>query len=151
MKTVGEILHGKGHDIWWVAPDDSVLDALKLMAQKNVGAVLVLDASHLVGILSERDFARKVALEGISAQDTRVAEIMTERVMCVPTDETLDRCMVLMTIKRIRHLPITENNKLVGLISIGDVVKTIISEQGARISELEEHIERFGDYLWGYE
>ncbi len=142
MKTVGQLLGNKGYDIWSVAPDDSVLDALKLMAEKNVGAVLVLAAGNLAGILSERDFARKVALEGITAKDTRVWEIMTERVICVRSDQAIAECMTLMTNKRIRHLPVLESNQLVGVISIGDVVKTIITEQ-------EAIIEGFKDYMWG--
>ena len=142
MKTVGQLLESKGYDIWSVAPDDSVLDALKLMAEKNVGAVLVLAAGNLAGILSERDFARKVALEGITAKDTRVWEIMTERVICVRSDQAIAECMTLMTNKRIRHLPVLESNQLVGVISIGDVVKTIITEQ-------EAIIEGFEDYMWG--
>lgn len=142
MRTVGQLLESKGYDIWSVSPDDSVLDALKLMAEKNVGAVLVLAAGNLAGILSERDFARKVALEGISAKDTRVWEIMTERVICMRSDQAIAECMTLMTDKRIRHLPVLENNQLVGVISIGDVVKTIITEQ-------EAIIEGFRDYMWG--
>jgi CBS domain-containing protein len=142
MKTAGQLLESKGYDVWSVAPDDSVLDALKLMAEKNVGAVLVLAAGNLAGILSERDFARKVALEGISAKDTRVWEIMTERVICVRSDQAIAECMTLMTNKRIRHLPVLESNQLVGVISIGDVVKTIITEQ-------EAIIEGFKDYMWG--
>jgi IMP dehydrogenase len=142
MKTVGQLLEGKGYDIWSVAPDDSVLEALRLMAEKNVGAVLVLAAGNLAGILSERDFARKVALEGIAAKDTRVWEIMTERVICVRSDQAIAECMTLMTDRRIRHLPVLESNQLVGVISIGDVVKTIITEQ-------EAIIEGFSDYMWG--
>ena len=142
MKTVGQLLESKGYDIWSVAPEDSVLDALKLMAEKNVGAVLVLAAGNLAGILSERDFARKVALEGITAKDTRVWEIMTERVICVRSDQAIAECMTLMTDRRIRHLPVLESNQLVGVISIGDVVKTIITEQ-------EAIIEGFEDYMWG--
>lgn len=144
MRTVGQLLDGKGRDIWSVAPEDTVLDALKLMAEKNVGAVLVLGAGNLRGIVSERDFARRVALEGIAAEDTRVWEIMTEQVICVRTDQSIAECMQLMTDKRIRHLPVLENNQLIGVISIGDVVKAIITEQ-------EAIIEGFRDYMWGTE
>jgi CBS domain-containing protein len=144
MRTVGQLLDGKGRDIWSVSPEDSVLDALKLMAEKNVGAVLVLSAGNLRGILSERDFARRVALEGIAPHDTRVWEIMTERVICVRTDQAIAECMRLMTDKRIRHLPVLDSNQLVGVISIGDVVKAIITEQ-------EAIIEGFKDYMWGTE
>ena len=149
MKTVGELLQGKGYDIWSVAPDDTVLDALKLLADKNVGAVLVLAAGNLAGILSERDFARKVALKGRLARDTRVWEIMTERVICVRNDQSIEECMALMTDRRIRHLPVLEKNQLIGLISIGDVVKDIISEQEVLISQLETRVERFQDVFWG--
>jgi CBS domain-containing protein len=144
MKTVAQLLDDKGCDIWSIAPEDSVLDALRLMAKRNVGAVLVLAAGNLRGIVSERDFARRVALEGISAEDTRVWEIMTENVICVRADQAIAECMVLMTDKRIRHLPVLENNQLVGVISIGDVVKAIITEQ-------EAIIEGFKDYMWGTE
>ncbi len=142
MKTVGQILQNKGYDIWSVNPDDLVLDALRLMAEKNVGAVLVLAAGNLAGILSERDFARKVALETITASETRVWEIMTQRVISVRTDQSIGECMTLMTNKRIRHLPVLENNQLIGVISIGDVIKAIISEQ-------QTIIDQFKDYLWG--
>ena len=142
MKTVGQLLQSKGYDVWSVAPDDLVLDALKLMAEKNIGAVLVLAAGNLAGILSERDFARKVVLESISATDTRVWEIMTERVISVRVDQSIGECMTLMTNKRVRHLPVLENNQLIGVISIGDVIKAIISEQ-------EAIIDQFKDYLWG--
>ena len=142
MKTVGQLLQHKGNEIWSVAPDDSVFDALKLMADKNVGAVLVLAAGNLAGILSERDFARKVALEGAIAKNTRVCEIMTEEVICVRTGQGIGECMALMTDNHIRHLPVLENNQLIGVISIGDVVKAIVTEQGAIIKQ-------FGDYMWG--
>jgi CBS domain-containing protein len=148
MKTVGELLESKGYDVWSVAPDDSVLDALRLMADKNVGAVLVLAAGNLAGILSERDFARKVARKGITAADTRVWEIMTERVICVRSDQSIEECMMLMTNRRIRHLPVLDKNQLIGLISIGDVVKDIISRQEAIISHLETRVERFEDVFW---
>jgi CBS domain-containing protein len=144
VKTVGQLLDGKGYDIWSVAPEDSVLDALRLMAERNVGAVLVLAAGNLRGIVSERDFARRVALEGIVAEDTPVWKIMTESVICVRTDQAIAECMRLMTDKRIRHLPVLESNQLVGVISIGDVVKAIITEQ-------EAIIEGFKDYMWGTE
>jgi signal-transduction protein with cAMP-binding, CBS, and nucleotidyltransferase domain len=151
MKTAGELLQNKGYDIWSVSPDDTVLDALKLMADKNVGAVLVLAAGNLAGILSERDLARRVAHEGRLPEDTRVWELMTERVICVRTDQTLEECMALITNKRIRHLPVLEKNQLVGVISVGDVVKAIISRQKVLISQLETRVERFEDHFWGTE
>ena len=142
MKTVKEILQVKGYDTWSVAPDVPVYDALKLMADKNVGAVLVIDAGNLVGIMSERDYARKVILKGKSSKEIPVREIMTEKVLCVRPDQTVKECMTLMTDKRVRHLPILEDDRLIGVISIGDVVNSIISEQ-------EYVIERLGAYIWG--
>ncbi len=140
MRTVSEILRNKGYDIWSVAPDSTVYDALKLMAEKNVGAVLVMDAGILVGVLSERDYARKVILYGRSSRETAVREIMTERVVCVRPEETATECMALMTDKRVRHLPVVKDNRIIGVVSIGDVVKSIISEQDFIIEQLEHYI-----------
>jgi len=148
MKTVKELLTAKGYDIWAVAPDASVYDALKLMAGKNTGAVLVIDAGTtpagsagaLVGILSERDYARKVIFKGKLPQDTPVWEVMTEKVLCVHSHQTVEECMALMTDKRVRHLPVLEGNQLIGVISIGDVVKAIISEREFMIGQLESYI-----------
>lgn len=140
MKTVKEILKAKGYDIWSVAPDASVYDALKLMADKNIGAVLVIDAGKLVGILSERDYARRVIYKGKLPEDTPVYEIMTEKVLWVRPDQTVEECMALMTDKRVRHLPVFEGDQLIGVISIGDVVKAIISEQEFMIEQLEHYI-----------
>ena len=140
MSTVKEILRTKGREVWSVAPDASVYDALKLMANKNVGAVLVMDANHLVGILSERDYARKVILYGKSSKDTLVQEIMTERVVYVRPEQTAEECMALMTDKRVRHLPVLEDDQVIGVISIGDVVKSIISQQEFVIEQLEHYI-----------
>jgi CBS domain-containing protein len=140
MATVSDMLRTKGHDIWSVSPDDSVYDALKLMAEKNIGAVLVKDAGNLVGILSERDYARKVVLQGKTATDTPAREIMTESVICVPPEETAEECMALMTEKKVRHLPVLEDEQLIGVISIGDVVKAIIPEQEFIIEQLEHYV-----------
>ena len=140
MKTVKELLTAKGYDIWAVAPDASVYDALKLMADKNTGVVLVIQDDKLVGILSERDYARRVILKGKLPQDTPVWEIMTEKVLCVRPDETVEECMALMTDKRVRHLPVLEGDQLIGVISIGDVVKAIISEREFMIGQLENYI-----------
>ncbi|MEJ2735524.1 MAG: CBS domain-containing protein [Anaerolineae bacterium] len=140
MATVSDMLRTKGHDIWSVSPDDSVYDALKLMAEKNIGAVLVKDAGDLVGILSERDYARKVVLQGKTATDTPAREIMTESVICVPPEETAEECMALMTEKKVRHLPVLEDEQLIGVISIGDVVKAIIPEQEFIIEQLEHYV-----------
>lgn len=140
MKTVRELLQVKGYDIWSVAPDTSVYHALELMADKNIGAVLVMDSGNLVGILSERDYARKVILKGKSSKDTPVREIMTHDVICVRHDQSNEECMALMTNKRVRHLPVLEHGRLIGIISIGDVVKAIISEQEFMIEQLENYI-----------
>jgi CBS domain-containing protein len=140
MTTVKEALRTKGHDIWSVRSDASVFDALKLMAEKNVGAVLVIDGEDLVGIMSERDYARKVILKGKMSKSTLVRDIMTERVVCVRTDQTLEECMALMTDKRIRHLPVIEGGRLVGVISIGDVVRAMIADQQFTITQLENFI-----------
>jgi CBS domain-containing protein len=127
--------------VYSVAPQASVYDALKIMAEKGVGALVVLTREgDLAGIVSERDYARKVEVLGKTARETSVREIMTERVVCVRPDQTVEECMALMTNKRIRHLPVIEGNALTGIISIGDVVKAIISEQEFMIAQLENYI-----------
>ena len=141
MHTVGQILRKKGHDIWSVDPDTTVYEALQMMADKNVGALVVLDNGELVGIFSERDYARKIVLQGKTSRQTAVREIMTSRVNCVHPEQTTDECMALMTAKHIRHLPVLdEDERLVGVISIGDVVKAIISDQEFVIEQLENYI-----------
>ncbi len=140
MKPVREVLRIKGEETWSIAPDAPVYDALKLMAEKNVGVLLVLEGGKLAGILSERDYARKVILKGKSSKDTPVREIMSEKVVCVTPEQSVAECMALMTNKRFRHLPVIEDGKLVGVISIGDVVKVIISEQKFVIEQLEHYI-----------
>ena len=140
MKYVNQLLEGKGKNIWSVEPDTPVFQALELIAEKNCGAVLVRKDERLLGILSERDYARKVMLKGKSSKDIPVKSIMSSQVVCIRTNQTIDECMALMTDKRIRHLPVLENEKLVGVISIGDVVKAVISEQEFLISQLENYI-----------
>jgi len=140
MRLVSDILSSKGYDIYSVKPDTSVLDALKLMAEKNIGALMVLRGKELMGIFSERDYARKVILEGKSSADTQVSDIMTSKVAYVGPHNTLEECMALMTDKHFRHLPVMEANRLLGLISIGDVVKAIISNQQIEIKQLESYI-----------
>jgi CBS domain-containing protein len=142
MKTARDILQVKGHEIWSIGPDATVYEALQLMADKNAGAVLVLDDGELVGILSERDYARKVILKGRASRETPVREIMTEKVVCIHPDTLIEVCMELMTDKRIRHLPVCEDDRLVGVVSIGDVVNAIIAEQRYIISQLRA----FHDY-----
>lgn len=125
MKTVQDILKAKGHGVWSIAPNASVYDAIELMADKDVGALLVVDADKLVGVLSERDYARKIILRGKSSKTTPVREIMTGQVVSVSADQTIEEAMVLMSNKRVRHLPVLDDSRLIGVISIGDVVKAI--------------------------
>jgi CBS domain-containing protein len=140
MKTVGHILQGKGRGAWSVPPDVSVYDALSVMAEKEVGALLVLEAGKLVGIISERDYARKVILKGKSSLDTLVKDIMTHKVVCVRPEQSIEECMALMTDKRIRHLPVLERGEVIGVVSIGDVVKAAIAEKDFMIKQLENYI-----------
>ena len=140
MLTVRQLLDKKPGDIWTIAPDTSVFDAIKLMADKRVGALLVVDGDDLVGILSERDYARKVILQGRSSKNTPVKAIMTEKVLYVGPEQPLEECMALMTDKRIRHLPVMENGRLIGVFSSGDVIKEMISEREFIIEQLENYI-----------
>lgn len=140
MKSVKQILQDKGSKVWKVTPDISVFNALELMSEKNVGALLVYDADRLIGIFSERDYARKVILKGKSSKNTHVEEIMSTKVLHVGPDQSIEECMALMTDKRIRHLPVLVGDELLGIISMGDVVKAIISEQQITIHWLEEYI-----------
>jgi CBS domain-containing protein len=140
MVTVRQYLRIKGTQVWTVRPDDSVYAALQVMANKDIGALLVLDGEQIVGIFSERDYARKVALHGKSSRETRVGEIMTGWVAYVRPEQTIEECMALMTEMRTRHLPVIEEGRVVGLISIGDVVKSIITEQKFVIQQLEHYI-----------
>lgn len=140
MKTVQLILRHKGSMVWSVTPETMVYEALKLLAEKDVGALLVLEGGRLVGIISERDYARKVVLKGKSALDTPVKEIMTGRVMCVRPDQTVEECMALVTEKRIRHLPVIVDDEVVGVVSIGDLVKATIDEKDFLIKQLENYI-----------
>ena len=140
MKLASDILLSKGQEIWVVKPDDTVFDSLRRMAQKEIGALLVMDGEKLVGIVTERDYARKVILEGKSSKDSAVSEIMTKRVLCVSPERTLDECMALMTDKRVRHLPVLDHKRVVGVLSIGDLVKAMISEQQVFIDQLQHYI-----------
>jgi len=140
MKTVREIIATKGGDIWTIPPDTTVFDALKTMADKNVGALLVLDGEAITGILSERDYARKVILHGKSSKELQVSEIMSSKVYFVSPTDNVDDCMALFTNKRVRHLPVLDNEQLVGIISIGDVVKAVIADQEFTIRHLENYI-----------
>ncbi len=142
MKTVQQLLESKRHGVASVAPETSVLDALKVMAEKEIGAVLVLDGDALAGIFSERDYARKVVLQGKASKDTPVREIMTEKVVCVHLEQTIEDCMGLMTDKRVRHLPVLQGKKVIGVVSIGDVVKEMLVEKEFVIKQLESYIHR---------
>ena len=137
---VKEILAGKGHNVWSIEPGASVFDAMKLMAEKGVGALIVREGERVAGVISERDYARKVILEGRSSPTTEVREIMTSHVLYAGPDHTIEECMAIMTDKRIRHLPVLDGGRLMGVISIGDLVKAIISEQQFRIEQLEKYI-----------
>ena len=140
MKSVKQILQDKENEVWKVTPDTTVFDALELMAEKNIGALLVLDADKLIGIFSERDYARKVILKGKASRNTHIKEIMSTKVLYVGPDQSIEECMALMTDKHIRHLPVLAGDELLGIISIGDVVKAIISEQEITIHWLEKYI-----------
>jgi len=140
MKTVSQLLQGKGGSVWSVTPDNSVFDALKMMAEKNVGALLVMQDGKLRGILSERDYARKVILLGKSSHELAVHEIMSDKVVCVSPAQTVDECMALMSGKRIRHLPVLEGGKVIGVLSVGDLVKAVIALQQQTIQQLESYI-----------
>ena len=140
MKTVADILKTKGSEIYSAAPDDSIFDAIKMMADKGVGSVVVMDGDKLVGIMTERDYARKVILEGKSSRNSSVREVMTTQVLCVSPERTVDECMALMTDKRARHLPVLDHKRVVGVISIGDLVKAVISEQQILIDQLQNYI-----------
>ena len=142
--SVGAILTHKGSAVWSIAPNAMVFDAIQLMADKNVGALPVLDNGELVGIISERDYTRQVSLKGKSSKDTPVREIMTPEPVTVNVTDTVSECMRVMTDSRIRHLPVMEGKKMVGLVSIGDLVRGIISAQTATIEALEKYIT--GDY-----
>ena len=138
--VVGSVLKRKGSDVWFVEPDQTVYEAIERMADKGVGALLVISADKLVGIISERDYARKVILKGKSSKTTHVSEIMTNPVIVVTPDESVDECMSILTKNRIRHLPVMEAEKVLGVVSIGDLVKWVVSEQGETIEHLQNYI-----------
>ena len=140
MTTVCHILEDKGRQVWSVRPDDKVYDAIKMMADKDVGSLVVLDGSKIVGIVTERDYARNVFLRGRASPQTRVDDIMERNVVCVGPDQSIEECMALMTMKRLRHLPVIERDELVGIVSIGDLVKSIISDREFVIEQLEHYI-----------
>jgi CBS domain-containing protein len=143
MKTqipVSSVLHHKGSTVWHIAPEATVFDAIKLMAEKNIGALPVLAKGSIVGIFTERDYTRKIALMGKTSKDTRVREVLSDKVICVTPNDSVEECMRLMTENRIRHLPVMEGQKLLGIISIGDLVNWIISAQNSAIEQMEQYI-----------
>lgn len=140
MKTIKDILQIKGTNIWSVEPEMTVFEALKVMSDADIGAVLVMKSEKLVGILSERDYARKIIIKGKTSKDTLVSEIMTEKIYFIPPDVSVENALALMTEKHIRHLPVMESVKVIGVISIGDIVKAIISEQRDTIEQLEKYV-----------
>lgn len=140
MSTIRQLLESKGGQVWSVNHDATVFDALRLMAEKNIGALVVMDDGNIVGVISERDYARKVILRGKASRDTTVAAIMSTNVLHSVPDHTINEAMALMTDKRIRHLPVMEDGRIIGIVSIGDLVKAIIAEQEFTISQLESYI-----------
>jgi len=139
--TLSEVLDAKGRNVWTVSPQSSAYEALELMAEKEVGALVVIDQGKVIGMFSERDYARKLVLKGKSSKETPVAEVMTEPVCYVLPWTSLSECMTLMTNKHVRHLPVLDGDKLVGIVTIGDVVKAIISEQEFVIRELKSYVD----------
>lgn len=140
VDPISTVLRQKGGEVWSVGPDASVYEAIEVMADKGVGALLVLADGELVGVISERDYARQVILKGRSSKQTLVKDIMTSPVIFVTPTRTVDECMSIMTNKRIRHLPVVEDHKVVAVVSLGDLVKWIISEQQQTIEHLENYI-----------
>ncbi len=140
MRTVRQLLDAKSAEIHSIGPDAAVIDAIRLMAERRIGALLVMEGARLAGILSERDYARKVVLQGRSSKDTPVRDIMTADVVSVGPQDTTDRCMQLVTDSRIRHLPVIEDGQVVGVVSIGDLVKAVIEEQRQELDHLQRYI-----------
>lgn len=140
QRTVKHLLKEKGHDVWAVSPSDTVYQAIEKMAEKSVGALLVIDGERLVGMISERDYTRKVILQNRASRQTLVQEIMMQPVYYVEPERTVEECMALMTERRFRHLPVLEEGRLIGIVSIGDVVKSCIEERGILIEQLERYI-----------
>lgn len=139
-RTVSDLLREKGNNVWSIAPDATVLDAIRMISEKGIGALLVMEDERVVGLVSERDYARKIVLEGRSSSNTLVREVMSDKIISVRREQPVRDCMELMTDKRIRHLPVIEDGQLLGLISIGDLVKEVIAEQEHIIHQLEDYI-----------
>ena len=146
MTTVAQLLDGKGYDVASVGPNSTVYDAIKKMSDNDIGSVAVVDDGKLVGIFTERHYARRVFLKGKASPDTRVGDVMARNPICVIPEQTVEQCMAVMTENAVRHLPVIDNNQMIGIISIGDLVKSIISEQKFIISNLEHYIRGTGQY-----
>jgi CBS domain-containing protein len=142
MTTVKQLLDAKGKEVWSMPPDGTVFDAIQLMAEKNIGAVVIVEAGRPVGIFTERDYARNVFLMGKASPTTRVGDIMVTRVVFAKPDSTIEQCMAVMSDKRVRHLPVLDNGRLAGIVSIGDLVKGVIADQQFVIEQLEHYIHR---------
>ena len=140
MRLVKHLLEGKGGAVHWIGPEQPVLDAIRMMADKYVGALLVMDQGQMLGIVSERDYARKVILKGRSSADTPVREIMTASVLTVAPGDSVNHCMKVVTDKRVRHLPVVEGGKVIGVLSIGDLVKAVIDDQAEQLEHLQRYI-----------
>tara|TARA_B100001013_G_scaffold338405_1_gene259344 strand:+ start:384 stop:818 length:435 start_codon:yes stop_codon:yes gene_type:complete len=140
MTTIAQLLNAKGKQIWSVEPKATIFEALEIMSEKGIGALLVMEDGKLKGIFSERDYARKVILKGKSSKETPVGELMTKKVFYIDPQKTTNDCMAMMTAKRIRHVPVIEDNQVIGIVTIGDVVNQIISEQEVTINHLENYI-----------
>ena len=140
MRRVRHLLEAKAPEVFAIGPDAPVIDAIRLMAEKGIGAVVVMQAGRLAGILSERDYARKIVLQGRSSRDTPVRDIMTSSVVTVRLDDSVDHCMQLVTDKRIRHLPVLERDAVLGVVSIGDLVRAVIEDQQLEIDQLQRYI-----------
>lgn len=140
MITVRDLLKQKGDQVFSISPDSTVFQALQIMAEKDIGALLVMESDQVLGIFSERDYARKIVLKGRTSKESTVGEMMADKVFFIKPDKTINDCMALMTEKKIRHLPVLENHRLVGLISIGDVVNHVIRSQKTTIADLENYI-----------
>jgi CBS domain-containing protein len=141
MMTVKHVLDQKGHDVYFIHPDASVFDAIKMMAENNIGSLVVLDDGKLVGLIAERHYAREIILRGRTSRGTLVRDIMSKEVICARSDQPVEECMAVMTAKGVRHLPVLEHGQLVGIVSLGDMVKSVISDQKFMIEQLEHFIQ----------
>ena len=140
MESINQLLHQKGLEIWSIGPDEFVFEAIRLMAEKTIGALIVIDDGRMVGIVSERDYARKVILQGKASKTTPVSEIMTSKLVTVTTHQSVDDCMSIMTARKVRHLPVVDGDELVGVLSLGDLVKSIIDDKQHTIEDLQHYI-----------